>query len=101
MTRKFLQKCAKYIAPDIAKLINNSSSKGVFPDDLRFAEVSSLFKRNNALNKSNYSPVSVLIALSKIYVKSPKYNKLQSILARIFRHYFPLFEKDIIVNQLC
>ena len=48
MPRKFLQKCAKYIAPDIAKLINNYSSKWVFPDDLKFAEVSSLFKRNDA-----------------------------------------------------
>ena len=50
MPMKLLQKCAKYIAPDIAKLINNSFSKCVFPDDLKFAEVSSLFKRNDALN---------------------------------------------------
>ena len=53
----------------MAKLINNSFSKCVFPDDLNFAEVSSLFKRNDALNKSNYRPVSILIALSKIYEK--------------------------------
>ena len=67
---KLLQKCVKYIAPDIAKLINDSFKKCIFPDDLKFAEVSSLFKRNDALNKSNYRPVSVLIALSKIYEKA-------------------------------
>ena len=44
--------------------------KYIFPDDLNFAEVSSLFKRNDALNKPNYTPVSVLIALSKIYEKA-------------------------------
>ena len=66
---KLLQKCAKYIAPDIAKLINDSFKKCIFPDDLKFAEVSSLFKSNDAL-KSNYRPVSVLIALSKIYEKA-------------------------------
>ena len=70
MPMKLLQKCAKYIAPDIAKLINNSFSKCVFPNDLKFAEVSSLFKRNDALNKSNYRPVSILITLSKIYEKA-------------------------------
>ena len=68
--RYSILKCAKYIAPDIAKLINNSFSKCVFPDDLNFAEVSSLFKRNDALNKSNYRPESILIALSKIYEKA-------------------------------
>ena len=70
MPMKLLQKCAKYIAPDIAKLINDSLKKCIFPDDLKFAEVSSLFKRNDALNKSNYRPVSVLIPLSKICEKA-------------------------------
>ena len=59
-----------YIAPDIAKLINDSFKKCIFPDDLKFVEVSSLFKRNDASNKSNYRPVSLLIALSKIYEKA-------------------------------
>ena len=70
MPMKLLQKCAKYSAPDIAKLINDSLKKCIFPDDLKFAEVYSLFKRNDALNKSNYRPVSVLIALSTIYEKA-------------------------------
>ena len=63
-------KCAKYISPDIAKLIDNYFCKHIFLDDLKFAEVSSLFKRNDALNKSNYRRVSVLMALPKIYEKA-------------------------------
>ena len=63
---KLLQKSAPYIAPVIAKMVNNSISKGNFPGDLKFAEVSSLFKKKDALNKINYRPVSILIALSKI-----------------------------------
>ena len=91
MPMKLLQKCAKYIAPDIAKLINNSISKCVFPDDLTFAEVSSLFKRNDALNESNYRPVSILIALSKIYEKARSiqaaehFNSIFSALLSAFR----------------
>ena len=67
---KLFQKCAKYIATDIAKLINDSFKKCIIPDDLKFAEMSSLFKGNDVLNKSNYRTVSVLIALSKIYEKA-------------------------------
>ena len=62
-----LQKYASYIALAIAKLINDSTIKGIFPGDLKFAEVPSLFKMRDALNKMNYRPVSILIALSKIY----------------------------------
>ena len=52
MPMKLLQKSAPYIAPYIAKLVNNSFNKGVFPGDLKLAEVSSLFKKKDALNKN-------------------------------------------------
>ena len=70
MPMKMLQKSAKYIAPAIAKLINDSMSKYVFPDSLKFAEVSSLIKKKDALIKTNYRPVSILVALSNIYEKA-------------------------------
>ena len=41
-----------------------------FPDSLKFAEVFSLFKKKDALIKTNYRPVSVLVALSNIYEKA-------------------------------
>ena len=102
-------KCAKYISPDIPKLINNSSCKRIFPDDLKFVEVSSLFKRNGALNKSNYTPVSVLIPLSKMYEKAisirvtDHFNSIFSALLSAFRkiysrQYTPL---NIIKNFKC
>ena len=66
---KLLQKYASYIAPDITKMVNNSIIKGIFPGDLKCAKVSSLFKKKDALNKINYRPLSIFIALSKIYEK--------------------------------
>ena len=68
---KVLQKLAPYIAPDISRLINNSVLESVFPSDLKFAEMSSLFKKKHNLNKINYRPTSILIALSK-YTKKPR-----------------------------
>ena len=91
MPMKLLQKSAAYIASDIAKMINDSMTKCVFPDSLKFAEVSSLFKKKDTLNKVNYRPVSILVALSKIYEKAVGvqltgyYNSIFSILLSAFR----------------
>ena len=70
MPMKMLQKSAKYIASAIAKIINDSMSNCIFPDSLKFAEVSSLFKKKDTLIKTSYRPVSILMALSKIYEKA-------------------------------
>ena len=72
-------------------IITSDLVVSILPDDLKFAEVSSLFKRNDALNKSNYRPVSVLIALSKIYEKAVSiqvtdhFNSIFSALLSAFR----------------
>ena len=59
----FVSKPPTYIASDIAEMINDSMTKGFFPDSLKFAEMSSLFKKKDTLNKVNYRPVSILVAL--------------------------------------
>ena len=44
-------------------LINNCIIKGVFPDDLKLADIKHVFKRKDkekSLNKKNYRPVSIL-----------------------------------------
>ena len=40
---------------------------GCFPDDLKLAEVSSIFKKNDYLDKENYRPVIVLLNASKVF----------------------------------
>ena len=44
-----------------------SLENGCFPGDLKLAEVSTIFKKNDDLNKENYRPVSVLINVSKVF----------------------------------
>ena len=51
----------------ITKIINLSFENGCFPDDLKLAEVSPIFKKNNDLDKENYRPVSVLFNVSKVF----------------------------------
>ena len=45
-------------------------SKCDFSDSLKFAEVSSLFKKNDTLINTNYRPVRILMAWSKICEKA-------------------------------
>ena len=51
----------------ITKIINLLFENGSFPDDLKRAEVSSSFKKNNDLDKENYRPASVLFNLLKVF----------------------------------
>ena len=95
---KLLQKSAQYIAPDISRLINNSVLESIFPSDLKFAEVSFLFKKKDNLNEINYRPVSILIALSKISEKAISL-QLTDHFNHILLPYFRPFAKGIVANQ--
>ena len=51
----------------ITKIINFSFENGCFPDELKLAEVSPIFKKNNDLVKENYRPISILSHVSKVF----------------------------------
>ena len=56
----------KYIfAGFIAKYFNNCVDKGVFPDDLKHADVIPGHKKKDKSDKTNYRPVSMLRNISK------------------------------------
>ena len=39
----------------------------IFPDTLKWADVSPVLKKDDNLNKNNFQPVSVLTGISKLY----------------------------------
>ena len=47
--------------------INLSIEKDCFPEELKLAEVSPIFKKKDDLDKENYRPVSVLPHVSKVF----------------------------------
>ena len=51
------------------RLFNERITKGVFPDNLKLADVTPVFKKDDPFNKKNSRAVSVLPAISKIYEK--------------------------------
>ena len=51
----------------IINTINLSIEKGCFPEELKLAEVSPFFERNDDLAKENYRPVIVLKHMLKVF----------------------------------
>ena len=49
--------------------IIDALSQGIFPDSLKFANITPVHKKDEATDKQNYRPVSVLPLLSKVFEK--------------------------------
>ena len=61
----------KLITNDISKcitvIINQSLTFGIFPNSLKIAKVTPIFKKENNKLITNYRPISVLPVISKIF----------------------------------
>ena len=64
---KLLKEHFDIFGVQLQNLINNSLVTGVFPDELKMGEISSLFKSEDSFIKKNYRPITVLPAVSKVY----------------------------------
>ena len=53
--------------PLLTDIINNSVRNGTFPDELKLAEVTPIFKKADPFDITNYRPVSLLSHVSKVY----------------------------------
>ena len=54
----------------ILKIISLPFENGCFPDNLKLAEVTPIFKKNNDLDKENCSPVCILFNMPKGFKKN-------------------------------
>ena len=62
-----LKRAKELTAPIIHKLLNKSIESCSFPNKLKFADVSPIFKKGDTTNVKDYRNVSVLPAVSKVY----------------------------------
>ena len=81
----FLRDGAEIIANAVTHIINLSIKTGIVPDQLKYAKVKPLYKKNSRLDVGNYRPVSILCAISKIleravHVQLEKYCKDNNLL---------------------
>ena len=81
MPIKILKTIKNIISFPLSEIINNSFTSGEFPDPLKVARVTPIFKEGDKSKLSNYRPISVLPPLSKIFEKIA-HNQLYKYLER-------------------
>ena len=65
----FMKKIIHLIAEPLSALINKSFECGIVPEQLKIARVCSVFKYGDQTDFTNYRPIFVLPAFSKIFEK--------------------------------
>ena len=66
---KIIKIAKEPIAEHISEIINLSFASGIFPDCLKTAKVTPIFKKGSKLECSNYRPISLLSNIDKIIEK--------------------------------
>ena len=69
LSNNLLKHVKHEISPCLCLLINDAFQKGVFPDKLKCAKVTPIYKKDNKNLLENYRPVSVLTSISKVFEK--------------------------------
>lgn len=62
-----IKKIKHIIAPVISSLINEHIQNGTYPDELKVARITAIYKGNDKTEAINYRPISVLSCFSKIF----------------------------------
>ena len=71
---------------------NNAVNKGVFPDELKHADIKPIYKKESRNEKENYRSVSILPNLSKIFERC-MYDQLKNYFDKILSKYLCGFRK--------
>ena len=69
MSPKLLKILSPAISETLSNIFNKSFALGVFPDQMKLATITPIFKGGSKLDVSNYRPVSVLPIISKVLEK--------------------------------
>ena len=88
----FIKMLSRSLLKPLTKLANKCIQENIFPDRMKMANITPLYKKKDKLNKDNYRSVNLLIALSKILEKiisNQVYDHMQS----LFHMYLSGFRK--------
>ena len=73
---KIVKLANKQICKDLGNYINECIKKNKFPNELKIADITPIFKKDDPLDKTNYRPISILPTVSKIFERI-LFNQLQ------------------------
>ena len=69
ITNKLLKEICDLLIDPLHHIFNLSISTGIFPEDMKLADISPLFKGGNRHMLNNYRPISLLPTISKLLEK--------------------------------
>ena len=69
------------ISSPVCDIINQCFSQGIYPNSLKYATITPIFKKGDSKNPSNYRPISVTSFINKIFEKAI-YNQLSNFLTQ-------------------
>ena len=72
---------------------NNTLSFSEYPASLKYADVTSIFEKDDKTDKANYRPIIILTSLSKLYERFMQ-NQMYPYLNQIFSKYQCGFRKE-------
>ncbi len=59
--------CSKELSQTLTELINNAFKQNLFPDEMKRAEVTPIFKKKDDMIKNNYTLVCILSVFSNVF----------------------------------
>ena len=74
---KLLKQAVNIVSPVLSSLFNHCITTGIFPDILKIANITPVFKNGDRKSMKNYRPISILNPISKILEKL-MYNRIYS-----------------------
>ena len=66
-TTKFIKNNSDIFSRFLQANLNNTIETSTFPEQLKYADVKPVFKKDSRTDKKNYRPISILPNISKIY----------------------------------
>ena len=90
---KILKNSINIYLSKLTILINNCLKKEAFPYDLKLADITPLFEKEDRLNKENYRPVSIIPHLLKV-LERIIYQQMDSFIKSKFSLYLCEFRKN-------
>jgi hypothetical protein len=69
ISTKVLKKSSLFIVTPLTHVINDSLSKGIFPNKLKNSVITPLNKKGEKLDPANYRPIAITSSVSKVFEK--------------------------------
>ena len=89
---KIIKDSFAILTPPLTTLFNTSVEEAFFPSNLKNANITPIFKKDDSTKKSNYRPISILPSISKIFERL-MFQQMTSYVSNLLSPYLCGFRK--------